>query len=793
MRDRLTRRLPLAAGAAALLWAVAPLLRPATLLAVRDLPVFHLPLRIGFAAAAREGLPAWNPTVHGGQPILSNPNYAAFYPPSWLALALDPVTALHLALGLHAALGFVGAWLLARRLGCDDAPAALAATGFAAGGVALGIASWVPGYTAYAWLPWVLLAADRLLAAPRPRAGAVAALAALFALQLLAGEPVAVLVSIVATACLAIDRPRAAPRALTRLALAGALALPLAAVQLLPAVGQLGESARSSGLSAADATTWSTAPVRLAEYVSPRLFGDPLSETGRRWFGWPVHDQDFPYLISIYAGIPVLVLAMAALLRGGIPRRLAWAGMTLVGLLVALGRHNPVYALLAETVPGWTVFRYPEKFLLLPGAALPFAAALGWQAVLERRRRGDRGAADFPTAVAGVVVALAALPPLLLTFRPEVGRWLVNASSPLPWTDEQTAAAVGFLLRETWVPAGVAAVTFLLLLAHRLARPREPWLAIALVALLAADLARHGRALLPTVPYPTVLAEGTVARRLAPAADRIWVDDRGSRAPAIRLVTDRPGPAALWSSVDRLEPYVGTLWGLSYALNPDTDLMLTGAARRALDLLERSRGDGEARRRLLGAWGVSHLVRPVPLEAALRSRWLTGRDPEAAVEPNPHRLPRLRFVPEVVFYPTAARAAEAALADGLRLARREHWIAPGRPAGRTRSALDTRAWAMTAGARRHSLAYRAGSATYLVVGLTYHRGWRAIVDGLETRVHATAAGQIGLELPAGEHRVELVFWDPRVTWGAALTLATLLLMAGVGLARRRRAPQAGGG
>ncbi len=94
-----------------------PCSSPGRALASRDIPLFHLPLRAAFRRLAAGGPPVWNPWLHGGQPVLSNPNYAAFYPPSWLVFAVPPAYALSLLVLLHAAVAFAGAWLLARRLG----------------------------------------------------------------------------------------------------------------------------------------------------------------------------------------------------------------------------------------------------------------------------------------------------------------------------------------------------------------------------------------------------------------------------------------------------------------------------------------------------------------------------------------------------------------------------------------------------------------------------------------------------------------------------------------------------
>ncbi|MBW8767976.1 MAG: hypothetical protein JF630_17735 [Geodermatophilales bacterium] len=58
--------------------------------------------------------------------------------------------------------------------------------------------------------------------------------------------------------------------------------------------------------------------------------------------------------------------------------------------------------------------------------------------------------------------------------------------------------------------------------------------------------------------------------------------------------------------------------------------------------------------------------------------------------------------------------------------------------------------------------------------MTFDEGWRARLDGSSVAVRPTAACQAGVELPPGEHRLELRYRDPWVPLGAAASLAALL-------------------
>ena len=73
---------------------------------------------------------------------------------------------------------------------------------------------------------------------------------------------------------------------------------------------------------------------------------------------------------------------------------------------------------------------------------------------------------------------------------------------------------------------------------------------------------------------------------------------------------------------------------------------------------------------------------------------------------------------------------------------------------------------------------------FFVAAMTYDRGWRAFVDGKRLPTYPTAACQLGVALPPGEHRLVLRYREPLTGAGAAISL---LALAGglLGLGRRR--------
>jgi hypothetical protein len=792
MRLRIAPAAPVLLGTGWLLSLFLPLLSPGRALANRDIALFHLPLRAAFRRLAGSGLPVWNPWLHGGQPILSNPSYAAFYPPSWLALAVPPAYALSLLAVFHAALAFAGAWVLARRLGAGRGAAALAALGYTGSGATLSLLNAYTLFCSMAWFPWVLAAGDAVLRAPARRGWLRPALLGGLALglQLLNGEPVTVVVSGLGLLALAASAAVESPRAVPRLLVPVAVAMALAAVQLLPTWGRLADSPRGGGLDARQAGTWSAPPVRLVELVFPRFFGDPAEPQEGRFFGWNLHDRDYPYVASLYPGLLLTVLGVSALALWPIPRRAAWAAGVLGGCFLALGRHNPLYEGLRRTVPLLGMLRFPEKFAILAVASLAFAGALGWQRLAAEREAGRRAAADFPLVLSLVLLATALTLTAVLYGQPRAALWFIRRHGGPTLTDTGALGGLAYLRGEAWAAVLTTAAVALLFALCRARRPSARALTAAAVALLAADLWHYGHGLVVTLPAAEVRDPPPLAG-VVPPESRLYVQPAPAGQPdlVLRSAADDARLAPVRALMARLEPYSGSLWGISYALNEDFDLMLTGWGRVGMTIIdaEWKQPDLSLAYRFLGAWNVgAMLLRKTPGQWAAE----VARDRAALpvrVIPNPYRLPRYRFAPKVGYQDSFGSALYLSRREGYEVQRHEHAVREGEAPGEVDYPVPPQPLRLVDTGGRIRLRYRAPGKAFFVVATTWDEGWRASVDGAPVRSYLTGLGQIGVELPAGEHALLLEYRDPLVGIGAAVSLLTLAACAVVlGRGRRRR-------
>lgn len=790
--SRSARALPAVLVAAHLALVFGVLARPDRVLATRDLPQFHLPLRASLAALAHDGLPAWNPFVQGGQPLLSDPSYSAFYPPTWLVFVLSPAHALGLIVLLHVALAAWGAYRLARRLGCRPATAMLAASGFAGGGAFVSLVHAFTLLPGMAWLPWAIDLADRAATAPTWRAALrpIAATAAVVAAIALNGEPATLLVTAIAVFAMATVRTPSRPlRALA----AGSAALLLAAVQLVPAFARLASSARAGGLDWEEAARWSMSPLRLAELVLPHLLGDPARIDEGLYFGWGFHDLDFPYLLLITPGLPMLVLGVASIVSGHVPRRAIWGVLASAGVLLALGRHAPALAIAFDGVPGLSSIRYPEKFFLLTYAALVFAGALGWERALDARERGALDKLDLPLGLAALVTALAGHGAVAVLLIPDRIEDFLVAHSGLRPSAETLALAVADYRREMWISLAFAAGLTTLLAAMRFGgRTSSTTFGGIAWLLLAVELVRLTSPLVATLPSGELSSPPPLAQEvLGRGAFRIWSSaDVDRRVEIVLRDEGPPGERLLRSSIARLDPSVGALWGLRYALSVDFALTLTPPGRRARVELERlwSQRDRTLVHRLLGAWSVDTiLVRRGPQELFAAAR--SGEDPPrpATIAGNPFTLPWARVVPVASLFPNGGAALDAALEQGLNVGRRE-FLVTGESGSEIRFDPDAAVVAVSDGGDRIRVEIAARGPSLLVIASTYDSGWRAGIAGEPLAVLESGLGYLAVPVPPGGGAIDLAYGDPWVRRGALLSLAGLValaLLAAWSVARRR--------
>jgi hypothetical protein len=751
-----------ALGLLGLFWAVVylPPLFSARCLPARDVAATQAPWRTVWRDQVEAGhLPLWDPYSNQGRPLLANPNTMALYPGTALFLALDPESASAWHIAAHHLLLLYACYLLARRCGGSAGAAAVAAAATGTTGVAWSLVTLVNSQAA---LVWTTLA---VAAAVPPPTGAMAARRALaggaaLGIAFLAGEPLIAALGAVAWTVVVVATWRPFPK--LALPLAAAAAFGLAAPVLLPLLSVYGDTLRATlGVAPGALAADTLAPRRWVELLLPHLLGAPLGD-GASGF-WAA--ESFPwqrYFPLVFVGIvPVLTLPFAR----RAPYRLAhWWTLLALGVGSSMLLAWPVAGRVAAAVPGMDAARYGIKLLLLAFFALPPLVAAGIQRLAERPPRRRRAVAAAVLASAVLVAAAGALAPAAV--RSALRRLYPHSAGAL--------ASVGDdrLGRSLAGDAAALALPAAALLATGSAAP-----------LCAATLAANylaGRSLLP-FDQARRWSEPPALARALPAGATVAVFAK-TAAPA-----DTPGAVSLarfWRARAALVPEYGTRWGLGYTLTRGPDGLepirqeLLAAAVGRLAPGERAHAA-----RALGAHAVIDDAPIAGLEShAVDGVWLSTL---AAAPPRAY-LARRELPCDGIPATALALAAEAFRAGD---------DATVEGAG---GALELGGGAIEdLGGPPHRRLFATTTAApgLLVVRQSFMRCWRARIDGRPARVEAVNGAQLGVRVPAGTHRVEVLV-DSRPAW---LGIAGALLVLTMIVATRRTAapsparPAASGG
>jgi hypothetical protein len=756
-----------------LTWKIFPLVTGSETLYLRDVMNTHLEMKAFQAQAMRQGrLPMLDLYRAGGQPLLGNPNGVPLYPDNLLYLVASTLWALNAHFWLHLLVAALALFWLARTLGLSREGAWAAAVCYSLSGYFLSHLSFYNLVAGVALTP--ALGAATLGLAARPAARSWVAVGLLWALLLVAGDPLVALLALAlaGSLLLATGRWRGG---LARLAGALACGTLVAAPQWVEFLRILPLSYRGHwGYSPLLGTVASWDPRQVAEWFLPFIFGRPDVLGAGQFWGYRFYTDTPPYYFSLYPGL----LALALVAASGRPRdRLGWWawGAVAAGLFLALGRFNPLVRGLFELL-GAGALRYPVKFWLPLALGASILCGRGFdKAVLHRERMACRG---LTLTLAGSSL-LFALFWLSLNLWPRAFEgWLAGL---LP-----EAYPPGFAINERLRWAGLC--LFSLLLVGLLAvawRSAKRWPQPGGAVLLALHAAAQLFFLSPLLPTDEVVPYLTPSPLLAdvPADSALVHGAFRELFGSSTLQQGRfPGNRTYWlerRAFLELYPFAGAVWGRRYELNysPEgLDSFLTRIAREAV----KQASDAE-RLRLLEVWSVDLLLmdRPLSDRAAERAelvRSLPSFGHRIYLYRLPAAAPEVRLVGRVLYAPHVNAAVSMLKAPDFDPGTTV--VLPGTQEALWREPGTVRI--LKREAERLEARVESGAGGVLVVDRAHLPLYRATVDGVAAPVEVANLHRLAVEVPAGDHLISL--WVDRrplriASLGSLLGLAGLLVGA----------------
>ncbi|GEN08431.1 membrane protein YfhO [Myxococcus fulvus] len=528
---------------------------------------------------------------------------------------------------------------------------------------------------------------------------------------------------------------RSRVRAVTAIVGGFILSAILASVVLLPTAEFALNSLRAQG-------GWSE---QLAWSVSwPQVLSSvwPLADWPRdRYWG-----KDQWFILNLFLGTLPCALAIVGGLHG--PRR---ARPFLIGalalVLLSLGRHFPPAAWVLQSVPPFSLFRYPAKYFVGTAFCLSVLAAFGLDALgrLARKLPPSRVKAAVAFVLMGAAIAASGPVVRMLPMR-------ASAEAGAPW--------VPFAL-------GLAVVT-VLLLPWSFARPRRVRHGLAALAVLELAAAHSLLGVPRYTPWEALKQPFSLRAFLPePFQGRISADIEGPEDPTRVGITN-----TIERSLDRLIPNrfveerLPALEGYGAPEPLRSDVFHLAGERGAYDLA-----------------GVTHYIRKGPppfddLELLHQAEDGTTLSRSRTALPRAFLVQRARVVSD-------EEALEAVL-DEDHPFREIAFLATGEPLDQPECAGGSvRIEKSTA--QHLELDVSACDDSYLVVSDSYYPGWRATVDGKDTPIHRANHALRAVRLTPGAHRVHFDYAPTSFRLGLALSLLGWAGLGFVWFRARRRA------
>jgi hypothetical protein len=576
----------------------------------RDIQLFFIPHKHILWESLQAGdLPLWTPFIRTGYPVLANFQSGVFYPPHWLYAVLPFFTGFNLLIVLHLLLGGLSAYVLCRCLGFGPVPAWVGAVAYMLGGYLVSLTNLVNVLQTAAWAPAMIAALVHHVRRWRP--STLAGMVAVYLMGFLAGEPQTFLVVSATALGFGLVRaggpeadPGARKRVVGAMAVTAAAVAGLAALQVLPTLEMVSRAGRGEGLTLGQSGRYSLTPIRLFHLVLPNDFSDPVYRFGRKLQLSEVE----PWLYSVYLGIAALVLAWHARWDRGHGREVVfWWLVAAAGVGLALGIHLPLFRFLHAHLPGFSAFRYPEKFLVLTGLAVPVLAAHGMRSVLARPRP-DR--LDAAAALAVLAAALGGYAVWLLA-PDRVFGWLREVSPAAPMLDDFSYAYLEWGENLEVALAMLAASVGLVGL-FRKRRLGKTVFAGLICLIVPLDFWLANRSMNPVVDRTFYTREPAVAT-VMPLADvarefRYRASPFEEHLGKFYSFPSLPTEAAKWMWQRTMQPATGVLWDVLAHDAPDAIHLKT---IRATDELLRELPPPR-RRRVLRLGSVKYVYHPLP-------------------------------------------------------------------------------------------------------------------------------------------------------------------------------------
>lgn len=533
-------------------------------------------------------------------------------------------------------------------------------------------------------------------------------------------------------------------------------------ISFLPVYNWSKTTERAGGMSYEDAMSWSMPPEELVTYLIPGFFGLSRKEGGYDPGYIDIHYWGRMYFTQTtdYLGILPLVLAGTALLYRRNSYAWLFASLAVITQIMALGKYTPVYRFMYEYLPGFSTFRVPKMILFLMAFSVAVLAGMGaeWLFFDEDEKKAKRiknilyGLAAILFIAAGLTLyAYLDMNSLIQTYKADLTRafrWKLPPDMAyqrfmnIIWGSVSFMTILGTTVGFLWIVMTKK-------------RIEKTWLMAFAILFFIMDVWNVNGRFIITVPPPKIEKNEVI---------RFLEKDKG---------------------LFRIAPFAGEdSFFYSHYKIPVISSYLAVSERDFAEYRNRMDLDGN----LLDLMNVKYVtlrkddMGNPPLGATLAGKYVvvSNSDPNIMILMSRDYLPRAYPVHQVIVEKDKNLIFN--ILNHPRFDPREAVVieeAP--PSNLSPSPLPSSASrAVMARYSNDEITIKADMAQpgFLVLSEKYYPGWKAYVDGKETKIFKANYVMRGVYLPEGSHKVIFVFdpWPLKV--GLWVSSATFLFLIG---------------
>ena len=716
----------------------------------RDLVSYFYPIKFSVAEAFKAGeLPLWDRRMAAGFPIMAGFQSAVFYPPSIVFYLLPFFAAVQFTFVFHYAVAASGSYILFRSWRFPVFVAVIGAILFAFGGTTVSLTNLLNHFQSAVWLPWVIYLGEQAVKAKRWKDIVVFSIVSLC--QLLAGSPEIFLLStgLVLLNTVRIHREQHVHgffRAIVILIASGFIIIGLGMAQLLPTAELILQSRRDHPIPASEALAWSMRPSSLIGLLLPTLEADTSLYLGVRL----LLAEGLPFLLSSYMGVIMVFGLCSWLVTAGMKERFILAGLLAGSLLCAFGSYTPIYPFLYKWVLVFRVMRFPEKFYFLTFALLTLTTVRGLRTLVNTK-------STHSTRIIAAVIPVAWIV-AYVTFRWDpylLAHWIQPAHTVATQLtiDPTTIASILFSFEKQ-----IAISTLLagILLLHQVKPVRPPLLQSLLVLVVFVDLSTANKPLHFLRGKEVVQNAAPLVKKPPADHSRIFYYPPGPNLhPSFVSATGDPSYEN-WTKIplNNLLPNAGLLYGFEYF--QDIDALGRRTYTDFLNFINALAPD--QRGKLLRVLNVKYVVAFHSLD--VKGLKLVREFPEhySRLYEVKDGVPRTYLVSRATYDQDPMSTLRRLSSDTFEPTREVIVNAPTHGAPKTSFRGD--ATIKLYQNNKVHIDARLSDPGILVLTDAFYPGWKVFVDGVEQQILRANYFFRGVEVPAGNHRIEFVY-DPR--------------------------------